>query len=140
MSDDIVVKIEGSEEPEAVVENTAATVIDAAVEIAELIVEAKEEGEASAVEVQQIKYSVDDIYGTVIVLGERIGVLMDLVMGISDQIAALATLEVAELIETESEETVEAVAETAEQIAPVIEEPVIAVEPEIRKSTKRNWI
>lgn len=140
MDGEVVVKVEGEAPPAEAVADTATTVIEAATEIAGLIVEAKAEGEASAATVEQIKYSLDDVWSAISALNERVGIAIDLIMGVADQIAQLATLEVAELIETETEATVEAVVETAEQIAPVVETPVVAVEPEIRKSTKRQWI
>lgn len=140
MDGEVVVKVEGTEEPAVVVEEAATAVIEAAVVIAEKIDEARQEGAAETAEVEQIKYTLDDVWSMVSTLHDRVGILTDLIMGLHDQIAALATLEVAELIETETEATVEAVVETAEEIAPVIEEPVIAVEPEIRKSTKRKFV
>lgn len=140
MADEIVVKVDGSDESATVVEDTASAVIDAAVVIADKIDEARQEGAADAGEVEQIKYTLDDLWSMISTLHDRVGIVTDLLMGLSDQVAALATLEVAELIETETEATVEDVIETAEEIAPVVETPVVATEPEIRKSKARKWI
>lgn len=129
--------------PEPTAEATAETVIDAAVVIAEKIDEARQEGASEAGDVEQIKYTLDDIWTRLDALDARVGIAIDLLMGLSDQIAGLAAIEVAEIIEENTEAEVEEIIETAEEIAPappVQETPETAVTPQIRSVKKTKWL
>lgn len=129
--------------PEPTAEATAETVIDAAVTIAEKIDEARQEGASEAGDVEQIKYTLDDLWSRLEALDARVGIAIDLMMGLSDQIASLSALEVAEIIETETAPVVEDIVETAEEIADVEppKEPVeTAVTPQIRTKKKTKWL
>lgn len=129
--------------PEPTAEATAETVIDAAVVIAEKIDEARQEGASEAGDVEQIKYTLDDIWTRLDALDARVGIAIDLLMGLSDQIAGLAAIEVAEIIEENTDAEVEEIIETAEEIAPappVQETPETAVTPQIRSVKKTKWL
>jgi len=144
MADEIVVKVEGEETGTVEAAATADVVIDKAVEIAEIITEAQAEGAEALEEVKVIKYTLDDIYGQIFSVGERIAVLTDLVEGLYEEVASLKALETAEIVvEATPEEVKEiaAVAEVVEAETPVpTEEVPTAVEPALRKSKKTKWV
>lgn len=144
MPDEIVVKVEGEESPVVEAAETADVVIDKALEIAEIITEAKADGAEAVEEVKEIKYTLDDIYGQIFAMSERIAVLTDLVEGLYEEVASLKALETAEIVVEATPKEVEeiaAVAEVVEAQTPVATEEVpTATEPALRKSTKRKWV
>lgn len=141
MADEIVVKVEGEEDAVDTAEQTAAVVIDMAVEIAEKIDGARQEESATADEVREVKYSLDDLWGAVSALNERVGIAIDLLTGLSDQVAELAALEVAEVVVTEPAAKVEEVAAVAEVISEQTPEKVeVAVTPQTRQKKQGKWI
>jgi len=144
MADEIVVKVEGEETGTVEAAATADVVIDKAVEIAEIITEAQAEGAEALAEVKAMKWSLDDVYGIVSALNDRIGILTDLVEGLYEEVASLKALETAEIVvEATPEEVKEiaAVAEVVEAETPVpTEEVPTAVEPALRKSKKTKWV
>jgi len=144
MPDEIVVKVEGEESPVVEAAETADVVIDKALEIAEIITEAKADGAEAVEEVKEIKYTLDDIYGQIFAMSERIAVLTDLVEGLYEEVASLKALETAEIVVEATPKEVEEIAAVAEVVkaeTPVpTEEVPAATEPALRKSTKRKWV
>lgn len=144
MPDEIVVKVEGEESPVVEATETADVVIDKALEIAEIITEAKADGAEAVEEVKEIKYTLDDIYGQIFAMSERIAVLTDLVEGLYEEVASLKALETAEIVVEATPKEVEEIAAVAEVVkaeTPVpTEEVPAATEPALRKSTKRKWV
>ena len=129
MSDDIVVTVETPEAPaEAIVE--AESVIGQAIELAEIIDEARQEG-AETAEVIEV---------TLTMLRADIAELKGLVEYLHDEIATLTAIEVADIIAEEPPAVVEEVPEPDD----VVIEPEEVVEvnepaPRIQKR-KRNFI
>jgi len=143
MDGEVVVKVEGDESAAETAEETTGVVIGAAKEIAELIDDARQESAESAEEIRQVKYNLDDLWGAVSALNERVGIVIDLLTGVSDQVASLAALEVAEVLVEETPAKVEEVLDTAEAIADVTPQKEVvetAVTPQVRQKKQVKWL
>lgn len=133
--------------PEPTAEATAETVIDAAVVIAEKIDEARQEGHTAEELVNRAEITIEIVMGEVKSVNDRLGILTDLVMGLIDQVAGLAAIEVAEIIEENTDAEVDEIIDTAEEIsddAANVQPPKEVVEtattPQIRSTKKTKWL
>lgn len=128
MGDEIVVTVETPEEPIAEVVAEEVSVIEQAIELAEIIDDARQEGQQEA---EAIVYSLEMVM-------MAIGELKGLIEYCLDELATLKAIEVAEIIVEETPAVEEAVTEE------VVLEPEEVVEvhepaPRIQKR-KRNFI
>jgi hypothetical protein len=118
MSDEIVVTVETPEEPaaEAIVE--AESVIEQAIELAGIIDEARQEGQQ---ETEVVTFSLQ-------FLAEKVMELQGMIENLTDEIATLTALEVAEIVVEEPPAVVEEVAAVEEELAPLED---VVIEPEV---------
>jgi len=120
---------------EAVVESTTETIIDTAIVIADKIDEARQEGDQVN---KEIKYSLDDLYSAVMQQNAAILELKGLIEYLTDEVATLTALEVAEVVVENPPAEVEQIAE----VAAVVENtpPEVPEEPQVRQQKKRKYL
>ncbi len=134
-----VVEVVVKEEPVSATENTeeaVETVIDAAVEIAEKIDEARTDS-------AEVAHSLGSIHARIESLHDELKVNRDLIMSLFDEIAKISTLQLAEIVAGESVDEVEEILEVAEEIedaAPAQETVEVAITPQVREEKKRKFI
>lgn len=143
MADDIVVTVEGADTPGEVVpavEAVASAVLEQAVEIADIIDSARQEG---AQEQKEIVYTLNDIHGLLYSVLDEISSLDDRLTALGEQLTSLQSIATAEIVVTETPAVTEKIAETAAVIEEVIApaEVVVANEPEPRTQKRtRKYI
>src|SRR6187551_2959253 len=136
MADDIVVTVETPDPVPPVVETVADTVIDKAIELAEVIDDARQEGERKT---SEVNYMLEMLYQSMGELHSKINELIGQVNYLADEVASLSAIEVAEIIEENTPKEVEAIIETADAIKETVPD-VVANVPAPRKSTKVQWL
>jgi hypothetical protein len=131
----VVVEKPSDATTETVVETTAETVIDTAIVIADKIDEARQEGEQVN---KEIKYSLDDLYSAVMQQTAVILELKGLIEYLTDEVATLTALEVAEVVVEKDPAEVEEIVE----VAAVVENtpPEVPEEPQVRATKKRKYL
>lgn len=130
---EVTVVVDTPSEPvvEAVVESTTETIIDTAIVIADKIDEARQEGQQES---KEVIYTLEFLANALGGLVAQVAELKGLIEYLTDEVASLTALEVAEVVVESTPAEVEQIAE----VAAVVENtpPEVPEAPQVRENKK----